>query len=649
MIYLFDYFDTIVHRTCYPEATKKIWASRLKDLFHIEKDVYSIRSQVEAQLCKENAIQTGDLEFSADTCYERLYDILKIDSVTKSGFVYACLDLEINVECSVQELDKNTIALLQRYSEEGHKCYVVSDFYLSREAFMKMINFHNIQNLIKDIFVSSDYGLTKRSGKLYKCVLDNLKVSPSQCSMYGDNPHSDYQVPIELGISANLKNNSEVEAFYLTKKLEEKRQNIRDELTELLYKDHDKGGVFPEFVFDLFYFSKYVADYATQNQIKDIFFLAREGQFLKTTFDYYLSLNLPCSEIRSHYVLVSRRSTFLPSLTTLENENFDTIFKQYSQLSPIDFFKNLGLEKHIDQFKAIFPAVDFSKKIYSFKDSEFLDSLVRNEQFKQIYERERERARNAINSYLHQFISEDSHKVLLVDVGWKGTIQDNLERIKERSAIDPIFNNSIEYYGLYMGLVAGGGMNNKMGVLFDYRDKKAPAFAVFDENKSLFESILAADHGSAVGYIMKSDGHSTVLLDSLKEQEIYIDKIRPLLTTYFKLFQRLTNWYTTKAVGYDSLYSIMVELHKRMVFYPTDHEIKWYKSLFHEENFGVFDDSHYSFAREESLLKRFINGLSIIKNKKLPFFVPWPFIYIKECCGQPFIWLYRVIKIKGIK
>jgi len=62
----FDYFDTLVTRTVYPEYTKEM-AAKLLSLSCGELigagELYSIRRELEQELCEQRAEAGGELEF----------------------------------------------------------------------------------------------------------------------------------------------------------------------------------------------------------------------------------------------------------------------------------------------------------------------------------------------------------------------------------------------------------------------------------------------------------------------------------------------------------------------------------------------------------------------------------------------------------
>lgn len=644
MNYFFDYFDTIAHRKCYPEATKKIWAFHLVDVLDLSDvtglDIYKKRGEIEAELCKRNELLVGDLEFKVENCYRELYRCLNIKNFSEDSFIEMCLKLEVDVECSVQVIDKDVATQLKRNKKQGKKNYIVSDFYLPKSAFIEMLRFHGLENLVDDIFVSSEYCVTKRSGRLYEKVLSKLNLCPDNCYMFGDNIHSDKIMAEKVGITSTVKDNEFYAEKYKEWKREEGRVSFEDKLKRI-FQNNLEEAVFPEFIYEIFCFCKCIADYIVKNEISNVWFLAREGQFLKKCFEIYCSELMPSRRYNLHYVYTSRRATFLPSLKRLDSENFETLFRQYVKISPIEFFKSLGMQSHISFFRLRYPDISFDCAISDFPNSKFFQTLRKDDQFKYRYEKERGDALENAYTYFSQFINVSGEKIAIVDVGWKGTIQDNIEGFFKNLSEDKKEFCRPELHGIYLGLVNGGCKLTKTGMLFDARNGKE---SVFGENKSLFETILAADHGSTVCYDKTVDGKTVARLDELKEKDIYFDQIAPLLASYLTPFELIVELYATELISRERLLKEAKVLYRRIALYPTEKEVSWFQSMFHEENFGVYQNSLYSIGKEKSVVKRILNGVKLIWTRKLPCSENWPFLYVRNYCGEPFVSCYRLFK-----
>src|SRR5262249_21377499 len=86
----------------------------------------------------------------------------------------------------------------------GGRIVFVSDTYLPSEFVKSELRRHGAAADGDGIYVSSTLGRTKRSGALYREMLKAEKVAANAVHHYGDNPHSDVDVPTRLGITATL-------------------------------------------------------------------------------------------------------------------------------------------------------------------------------------------------------------------------------------------------------------------------------------------------------------------------------------------------------------------------------------------------------------------------------------------------------------
>jgi hypothetical protein len=80
----------------------------------------------------------------------------------------------------------------------------VSDTYLPAEFVKGELRRHGAAAEGDGIYVSSTFGRTKRSGALYREMIEVEKVGANAVHHHGDNPHSDVDVPRRLGIAATL-------------------------------------------------------------------------------------------------------------------------------------------------------------------------------------------------------------------------------------------------------------------------------------------------------------------------------------------------------------------------------------------------------------------------------------------------------------
>jgi hypothetical protein len=403
--------------------------------------------------------------------------------------------------------------------------------------------------------------------------------------------------------------------------------------------------LFPELATTLFYFIKRLHDALVEQEVGQVYFLSREGQPLKRMFDLYQ--NKVGGSITSHYLEVSRRSTLLPSLKPLEEEGFQTLFRQYRRISLFEFLSSLGLEA---QMRGIALALglpegaEFTRE-EDFPTSQPFSALKALPLFNDLYESERLARSQAFIAYLEELSGGTlPARLVVVDVGWKGTIQDNLYGLLCLKGDSPVQAVT----GYYIGLVAAGASspsNDKYGLLFSSVGVTSPKFRVFNENRALFEVMLAADHGSIVSYEISSDGSAHAIRGEFEEGEMLACEVFPVQHHIFEHFERLLRGISVPDKGHNLPFAEVVRAHARMVFKPTPSELAWFSSVFHVENYGVFERSHFAAVESRpGLIQRLGFLKQVLRQRDLGPLGFWPWRTLQERAGILLATLYATVR-----
>lgn len=650
-VVLTDYFDTIVSRQIAPEDIKRLWAKRLAAICGGNAHaLYETRSRIETRLCLENAAAGHDSEFHVAACYEAIWreaGEAAFEGLTRERYLGLAAELELELECAFQTTDPDVVTALRQARDAGQAVYLVSDFYLPSTLFRRMLDHHGIEDIFSRVFVSADDLKTKRSGRRYEDILSHLPCPAERSRMIGDNVQADGVQPVLAGIpSLLLARDAQHHRYTILNQSFNDIKKLDQQVSALLAQ---AGTVFPELSLTLYCFIQRLHAKLLQDGVRDVFFLAREGQFLKRLFDGYQA-SQGCSDnlrIRSHYFLASRRATFLPSLDSLDKERFHMLFRQYTTLSGKEFLLNLDMSDLADALIPDLPDLDLDARQDDFPSSTVYRALLAHPLFRQEYEQRRQQALAGLGQYLGAFPMQapEAATLALVDVGWKGTIQDNLSRALSRLP----GKAPTKIAGYYLGLVAHGAAtpeNSKTGLLFDIDHRRRRHYAVFNENRSLFESVLAADHGSARRYVPASAGQPAMVeCSDFEETELFQQVIAPLQTRIRSVFQALDALLAVRGHETDWLLRAAERHHLRMVLYPTQLEMDWFSGIFHIENFGVFERSEFASSRRHSssLPSRLAFFLSLLRrrNRNLGF---WPYLTIHDRGGKSMAALYRLYK-----
>lgn len=590
---VFDVFDTIVHRNIHPQDVKKITSKRLVERLGLDctpKEIYDLRFNIERELCLLNDSDGFDLEFNLEVFAERLFEkisnIYNLNTISIEEFIELVIDIEISVEQSVLYVDPNIVNTIRSLHARGINVYICSDFYIPGKHLKTILKPFGFNSCIKNYYVSADYKLTKRSGKLYKILLNE---GITNAIMIGDNEHSDCKMALENGWQAYHLDRAKFHQKYEQYQGEfESKSIIELKISQILTTSKER--MFPEMAMTSFYFIHKLYNELTKEGYKDVLFLAREGQLIEELFNSYQKnyLGLKSPAIKSHYFKVSRRSTFLPSLTVLSEENFHNLFRQYVNISLSDFLQSLGFNNDYIEEIAKTCGIDKDLREKDFPSSFAFEKLITNINFINTYEERRQTQKNNFNAYINSLGLKDTSKIAIIDVGWKGTIQDNIFKIlDEKTKIN----------GYYFGLVKPSEndiKNPKKGILFDI-SKWHDFYGLFNENRSLYEVIFAANHGSTICYKKdENDKIEAILEDFSSEQEFYDTQISPIISDIKTSFSEICSNLSLKFVSSSLIWKLTVENHMRMVYSPTQQELDWFINIYHIENFGVFEKNIFN-------------------------------------------------------
>jgi len=587
----FDFFDTLVTRTVHPEHVKRLWArdlSLILDMSETTEELYGIRAEVESAQCQENSKEGADLEFKFN---EMVQEVFKRSSVNKSvseqKFLELATSLELNHEKVTQTPIKQNFELLQELSK-NKDVFIVSDFYFPASFIWELCDFHGFSPYLKNIFTSSDYLLTKRSGRLFQEVLDNLGVEASEVVMLGDNSHSDVSMPASLGIAA-----IHLEADHTPYQKHWDRSTPKCGLNTFLQPHQSANwNPFSWLGSTFFLFIRRLHASLIRDGHKDVFFLAREGEFLKTLFDVYQSqfVKETALQIRSNYLMVSRRSTYLPSLKAIGEENFERLFSQYRFMSTATFLKSINIDRAELESSYEFQKFDFNIEYEDFPTSDAFYFLKSSKTFETVYERQRLKQKAGLMAHLQKLEPLDYNAIAIVDVGWKGSIQDNLSLA---------FPNTV-FHGYYLGLVEGvpyERKNPKNPLVFRVSLGERKPTNIFNENRALFETMLAASHGSTQKYELNG---LAVTEEKQAEQDQFFSLFRHIQGNVLSVFRNFCLDLEHHWVDDDVMLEAEVKHYMRHILLPSKQELDIFEGLVHYENFGFFN--YTKFDSQESLI-----------------------------------------------
>jgi predicted HAD superfamily hydrolase len=578
-----DCFDTLLIRNVDAEYIKIQWCGKLKAKFQIDQtvdDLYFLRNRIEGTICGENYNIYGAGEFKYKEMLQQFFDALKsleeLKNIDFETFNDCALHIEFELEHPTLSINKE---LTDRLAKVKSPLYLVSDFYHSQEFIKKLLKVKGLNLEFKDYFVSSETIKTKRDGTLYDLLNDTIKPSsPEKLLMVGDNLNSDCVMAKTRGFSALHLPQDEYRKELWGKSAKScNKKALVNQLSDVIKKDD--FAYFKELPLTIYFYIEKLIYAAKKDRVKNLLCMAREGQVLKILIDKYIAAN-NIEGIKTHYFYTSRASSLLPSLDVLEKETFKTIARQYSNISISSFCFTLGINKEIGEKVAKEINASFEDKIPAFFRSNEFKALKENTLFAEEFEKNRIAQKEKFSKYIFSMVSEDE-TIGLVDVGWKGTIQDHIYKALDQKC---------RIKGYYIGLDQVSGVNEKNikeGIVFTMYPVQSECFNIYRMNKPLFETLLSADHGSTQSYEYSEDGQvKPVLLDNPREIEIYTKYIEPYRNFMVDKFDEIIKFFDQTPWSSLEFEQEVHKFHTRMILRPKTIEMKYFTNIKHFENFG---------------------------------------------------------------
>lgn len=449
----FDIWDTILKRKCHPEEIKLHTANYImlkyeKQLKEKYKDIYEIlklRDEIEANICKQNKENGFDDECRIINVFQELQK--EIFAETIEDISEELLKEEIEQEKRNIFISPEILPIFEKYKDL--KMYCISDFYMSAESLKELLDYVKLPVKIEKIYSSADYLLNKRTGNLYKKAEEEIGIKPEDHIHVGDNQYSDIDVANGLGIETIKTTKTEFNfvpekgrSFEFNLDIAKKEENILE--NKLFNSGLDLSPI-------LYFFGYSIVEYAIKNNIDKVYYQTREGEtFIK--IHEMIQRNNPfgvqipeCDTIE-----VSRMATYSASLKEFSIQELLRVWSQYRVQSMKTLFKTLAID--------ITPYKEFMGKYDINIDEDIIEpwfninvqNLCNDKEFTDKIQIELDRKRAELLQYFKEKknIVNDDKPLFVVDIGWRGTIHDNLCYIFNNKTIGGYYLTLYDFYNV---------------------------------------------------------------------------------------------------------------------------------------------------------------------------------------------------------
>lgn len=503
----FDIWDTVIRRKCHPDEIKLssaryIYVNYHNDLKPAYQDIVTLyntrkNSEDKSSLTSDYEFRYGEaidtwlpLVFLAGTSNNKLHKIKD-----------ELLEHELKAETRCIEIDNGILKVLEKNKKA--QMIFASDFYMPKEFIQKLLIAKGLDKYFVKGYVSCDLIKNKRSGDLFDYIVKDFAISNKDMLHIGDNQKADVLVPTEKGINCYYyKDEKELSVnTWLSEAFNERLNNtlkLHDQRILALLERQTKttnnelqqiGMRFSPVIIGLILS---IIEKAKKLELNTVYFFTREGIFLKEIYDLVINADPYHSDYpKSEILEVSRLATFAPSLEEINQASLMRLWSQYSKQSPKAFCASLNIDTSdaIQLFQE--HGFDYNETINEPWNNEVFEKLLRSYKFKKIATENIELQRKLLINYLKEKgITSQDKDILIVDLGWRGTIQDNVAHLLDCNV-----------HGCYLGLL--GFLNQqpenstKQGFLFNKNDDSEEWSS---EEVGPLEMLCNALSGSTIGY-----------------------------------------------------------------------------------------------------------------------------------------------------
>ena len=172
---------------------------------------------------------------------------------------------------------------------------------------------------------------------------------------------------------------------------------------KLLKQISKQNSPLSDYSYSLFLFINRLISKSISEKITDLFFLSREGKFLKQLYDSYVREYNLTDCPKSHYLYVSRKAVINATLKDIDSEKFESL-KVYDRLNVSKFLNVFEFSKEEKDNILDEITCNVDTECSHFFNSYAFDELKRNVKFREKYEEARIAANNSFLKYLRTLL-----------------------------------------------------------------------------------------------------------------------------------------------------------------------------------------------------------------------------------------------------
>ncbi len=611
-----DVWDTVLRRRCHPDevklfAARALWLrfnSWVRPEFAGPTPLLHLRQRCEHEIGLLRVVSGSDDEYRLDEVIERWVRsaLVGVDAAGIASIVGTLREIELEQEHAVTYADCELPRLLDTI--EADQVVALSDFYLPSDDLRALLSSKAPGLAFSDVLVSCDVSLNKRSGRLFSHAHERFRLQPDQHVHVGDNAHSDVEMPRALGVRAIHYFDPPEEA---ARGLHRERWNARQtdlgtmwptlacELAHAVQMPPeltpDQSEIFIAGVRAAPLFVGLVLraiEEAIKRSVPVVHYFTREGVFYER-IHRALAAAAPGSSLvgtpipGSALLEVSRLATFAASIQSVTTQEFMRLWNLYSTQPMKSMLSSLDIPEFQARPLLQLHGLDADSPVqYPWADPR-VQALFADRRFVRLVERKRDRHRADLKTYLaSRGFVDDARPKVVVDIGWRGTIQDNLAWVFPSCTIHGV------YLGMHATLNAQPPNVTKIAYAADSRVDPLKYGNVI-KYEVPFEMTSNSPEGSVIGYGPDTTpgaapGSMAAIRDHNPEESAAYDRC----AKYFQdgvvaAVPLLARWIRDYAVSAQDLHPIALNSMRTLVADPPMPMVRAYFDLKHNETFGL--------------------------------------------------------------
>lgn len=582
----FDIFDTLILRMVDKpqDLFKKLGEEcLLKGYLHKEINEYEFKEIRKISQAKaRNNSKRNFKEINLEDIYNEM--------PSKIGNMDKIKELEIELEVKYSYINPVTYSLLKKLKKDGKKIFLISDMYLSKQQIKHiLINNGFDYSLIEDLFVSSDVLLNKSEGKLFEYVLDKYNIFSNDIIHIGDNYYSDIQGAqkvhidtVQYNIIEENDDSIEMETYKYGETLPEIK-SLRKLAKNLSIEYSEKEKFWFQFGASIIgpvlcLFSQYVLDQAKNINVKTIKPFMREAVILEPLLKREAEYMKYDCDINALYI--SRIVALIASIGKITIDKLDSLF-DIRNIKLKDVLNALGLSSdNVNKFNCYLDK--YSSEIN--KDELVVISEYIIDNYKDKINKYVLKKREILIKYLFQEKC-NSDKLLTVDLGVRGTVQEKLEKLLVEENIENDILNLffISSDKLYPKIQEGVNIKTFVGIY----DENIELVDCILDKLVIIEELMMDNKGSTVSYEQNGCFVKPILENNRipEEEFIYKDICRQGMLKFQELYHKCFNNKKFIRKIYTRKKEVLNVL-ARLVTVPSYDESLYLLKLSHENGFG---------------------------------------------------------------